>query len=80
MCLSNTFSSRFERTFKVTLFQSKSALEGSAGPQPMEWWLEDAPQGPSVDPGEANGIAAPPGTAWPCPVWPLELSVTMPPR
>ena len=55
----------------------------SAGPQLMEWRLEDVPQGPSVDPGflmEEPGMAALPGIAWLCLNWPLEQLVTMPPR
>ena len=64
-------------------FQPRSALAGSAGPLLTGWRLEDAPQAPSVGPGclmEAPGMAAPPGTAWPHPNWPLGLPVTMPPR
>ena len=63
--------------------QPRSALVGSAGPLPMVWPLEDVPQAPSAGPGclmEEPGMAAPPGTAWPHPNWPLEPPVTMQPR
>ena len=49
----------------------------------MEWQLEDAPHGPHVLLGylkEAPGMAAHPGTAWPCLDLSLEVFVTMPPR
>ena len=65
------------------LFQPRSALGGSAGPQLMEWQLEDVPQAHSVDPGylmEEPGMDHLPGTAWLCLNWPLEQLVTMPPR
>ena len=46
--------------------QLRSALEESAGLQLMGWQLEVVAQAPSVGPGEEDGMAAHPGTAWPC--------------
>ena len=78
-----TWTRACHHLYKITLFQPRSVLEGSAGPNPMVRQKEDAPQGPHVHLGclkEAPGIEAHLGTAWPSLNWPPELPVTTHPR